>query len=164
MSTALDKMQVQVNDREIVFIRTPDAPRQLVWDAWTRKEHLEKWWAPHNFTNKDCSVDLKPGGSFLDTMVGMGNEYPCHFIYDEIVPIEKIVWTDNVIDGDFWGPEGPPPSSVTTMLFEDLGNKTKLTMISKFETNEGRDRIISLGSSQGWAEMFEKLDDLLTAM
>jgi uncharacterized protein YndB with AHSA1/START domain len=161
MSTALEKMQVQVNDRELVFTRIFDAPRQMVWDAWTKKEHLEKWWGPHGFTNKECRVDLRPGGEFRDTMVGMGGEYPCHFIYHEIVPIEKIVWTDKVVEGDFWGPDGPPPDSVLTMLFEDLGSKTKLTMISKFETNEGRDKILKMGAAQGWAESLEKLDVLL---
>ena len=159
--SAVDKMQVEVNDREIVFTRMFDAPRQLVWDAWTKKEHLLEWWGPHGFTSKDCSVAFKAGGNLLITMVGMGGEYPCHFIFDEIVPIEKMVWTDKVIDGEFWGPDGPPPSSVMTLLFEDQGKKTKLTMISKFETNEGRDKILKMGAAEGWAQSLEKLDELL---
>ncbi|MBL0062683.1 MAG: SRPBCC domain-containing protein [bacterium] len=160
--SALDKMQVEILDRTIVFTRMFDAPRQLVWDAWTKKEHLEKWWGPHHFTNKDCSISLKKDGKMLVTMVGPdGGEYPCEFVYNEIMPIEKIVWTDVVHDGEFWGPDGPPPSSVLTMLFDDLGNKTKMTMTSKFETNEGRDKIVAMGAAQGWAESLERLDDLL---
>ncbi len=159
--SALDKMTVEVKDREITFTRMFNAPRQLVWDAWTKKEHLEKWWGPHGFTNKDCSISLKPTGKLLITMVGMGGEFPCEFIYEEIVPIEKIVWRDEVVEGDFWGPDGPPPGSVITMLFDDLGNSTKMTMISKFETNEGRDKILKMGAAQGWAESLERLDELL---
>ena len=159
--TALDKMPVEVKDREIIFTRMFNAPRQMVWDAWTKKEHLEKWWGPHGFTNKDCSISLKPAGKFLITMVGMGGEFPCEFIYEEIVPIEKIVWKDKVVEGDFWGPDGPPPDSVITMLFDDLGIQTKVTMISRFETNEGRDKILKMGAAQGWAESLERLDDLL---
>ena len=164
--SALEKMPVEVKDREIVFTRMFAAPRQMVWDAFTMKEHLLKWWGPHGFTNKDCSVSLKPEGKMMITMVGQGGEeYPCLFFYDEIVPIEKIVWTDVVdeklSESDIWGPDGPPPSSIITMLFEDLGSTTKLTMISKFENNEGRDKILKMGAAQGWAESLERLDDLL---
>ncbi len=160
--SALSKMQVDVNDREIVFTRMFDAPRQLVWDAWTKKEHLLQWWGPHGYTNKNCSLELKLKGNFLITMVGEdGGEYPCHFIFEEIVPIEKLVMTDKVIDGEFWGPGGPPPSSKMTLTLEDHGNKTKMTIVSKFETNEGRDKILAMGSNEGWAQMFEKLDELL---
>lgn len=160
--SALDKMQVEILDRTIIFTRMFDAPRQLVWDAFTKKEHLLKWWGPHEFTNKNCSVDLKPAGKMLITMVGPdGGEYPCEFVFDEIVPIEKIVWTDVVHEGDYWGPGGPPPSSVITMLLDEVGTKTKLTTISKFDTNEGRDKIVAMGAAEGWAQSFERLDDLL---
>lgn len=157
-------MQVQVNDREVIFTRIFNAPRQLVWDVWTKKEHLEKWFGPHNFTNKDCSVDMTVGGDLLITMVGMGGEYPCRLIFDEIVPIEKIVWTDKVIPGEHWGPGGPPADSTLTLLFEDHGGKTKVTMISRFETNEARDTTLKMGAAQGWAESLEKLDDLLLTL
>lgn len=160
--SALDKMQVEIKDREIVFTRMFDAPRQLVWDAFTKKEHLLAWWGPHTFTNKNCSVELKQNGKMLITMVGPdGGEYPCEFIFNEIVPIEKFVWTDIVHEGEFWGPGGPPPSSVITMLFEEIGSKTKMTSISRFETNEGRDKILAMGAAEGWAQSFERLDDLL---
>jgi uncharacterized protein YndB with AHSA1/START domain len=91
------------------FSRVFDAPRQLVWNCWTKEEHLLDWSGPHDFTNKDCSVDLKPGGDLQITMVGTGNEYPCRLVFNEIVPIEKIVCTDKVIPGDVWGSDGPPP-------------------------------------------------------
>ncbi len=161
--TALSKMQVEIKEQGIVFTRMFDAPRRVVWDAWTKKEHLLSWWGPHGFTNKDCSLDLRVGGKFLITMVGPdGSSYPCVFILDEIVPIEKMVWTD-VVDprAEFWGDAGPPPSSKLTLLFEDLGSKTKMTMISAFDSNADRDKILGMGAAEGWAESLERLDALL---
>ena len=161
MSTALEKMQVEVKDREVVFTRWFAAPRQLVWDAFTQVEHLLNWWGPHGFTNKDCVVDLRVGGKMEITMVGMGGEYPCLFLFEELVPIEKLVWYDKVIEGDFWGPDGPPPSTRMILLLEDHGAKTKLTSISHFDTIAGRDKVLAMGAAQGWAESFERLDELL---
>jgi len=162
MSTALEKMQVEVKDREIVFTRMFDAPRQMVWDAFTKAEHLEKWWGPHNFTNKNCHVDLRVGGKFETTMVGMGGEFPCLLLFEEIVPIEKIVWYDKVIPGDFWGPDGPPADSRLTLLFEDHGQRTKLISITNFVDNIARDKTMAMGAAQGWAESFERLDEQLS--
>ncbi|MBK6766780.1 MAG: SRPBCC domain-containing protein [bacterium] len=162
MSTALEKMQVEIKDREVIFTRMFDAPRQLVWDAFTRKEHLLKWFGPHGFTNKNCSVDMQVGGKMEITMVGPDSgEYPCLLIFEEIVPIEKLVWYDKVIPGEFWGPDGPPSDSRLTLLFEDHGGRTKLLLITRFDDNAGRDRAIAMGAAQGWAESFEKLDELL---
>lgn len=159
--SALDKMQVQINDRELVFTRMFDAPRQLVWDAWTKKEHLLQWWGPHGFTNKDCSVDLKTGGSLNITMMNSGEDHPCHFNYYEIVPPKKFVWTDKASQSDNLWSDGAPPGSSITVLFENIENKTRVTMILKFESNEDRDKDLTRGDAEGWAEMFEKLDDLL---
>lgn len=160
--SAVDKMKVEILDRKIVFTRMFDAPRQLVWDAFTRKEHLLEWWGPHGFTNKDCNVDMRRGGKFTITMVGPdGGEYPCLFIFEEIVPIEKLVWMDKVIEGDFWGPGGPPPDSRITLLLEEVGGRTKMTTITEFETNDGRDKIVAMGATEGWAQSFERLDELL---
>lgn len=162
MSTALEKMQVETRDREVVFTRMFDAPRQLVWDAFTKKEHLLNWFGPHGFTNKNCSVDMQIGGRMEITMVSPdGGEYPCLLIFEEIVPIEKLVWYDKVIPGEFWGPDGPPSDSRLTLLFEDHGNRTKMISITRFDDNAGRDRVLAMGAAQGWAESFEKLDELL---
>ena len=156
-------MNVKTSEREIVFTRTFDAPRQMVWDAWTKKEHLLKWWGPHQFTNSKCSIELRPGGKFLITMNGPdGKEYPCHFVFDEILPIEKLVWTEKIVESDVWGEAGPPPESKMTMLLEDAGSKTKMTIISRFSSNADRDKILAMGAAEGWAQSFERLELLLT--
>ncbi|MBL0062682.1 MAG: SRPBCC domain-containing protein [bacterium] len=159
--SGLNKMQVQINERELVFTRMFDAPRELVWEAWTKEEHLLKWWGPHGFTNKDCSVDLKAGGSLKITMMRSGEDYPCHLNFFEIVPLKRFVWTDKANASDKLGSDGAPPGSSITVLFEDFENKTKVTMILTYGSNEERDQDISRGDVEGWAEMFEKLDDLL---
>ena len=159
--SAVAKMQVQINDRELVFTRIFDAPLQLVWDAWTKEEHLLRWWGPHGFTNKDCSVDLKTGGSLCITMMNSGEDHPCYFNYHEIVPLKKFVWTGKADASNYPGSDPTPPASSITVLFEDIENKTRVTMILTYGSNEERDKDLTRGDTEGWAEMFEKLDDLL---
>jgi uncharacterized protein YndB with AHSA1/START domain len=156
-------MDVNIDERQVIFTRRIHAPRQVVWDAWTKEEHLLKWWGPHEFTNKDCSVDLRVGGKFLITMMGPdGNSYPCVFIYGEIVPIEKMVWHDKVDSmADLGSAPDSPSGSRLTLLFDDQGNITKLTMILQYDTIEHRDNDLGRGDAEGWAQSFERLDALL---
>ena len=159
---AVSEMQVAVADKEITFTRVFNAPRQLVWDAWTKKEHLLEWWRPHGFTNSKCRVELRVGGNFLITMNSPdGKEYPCHFIFDEIVPIEKLAWTEVIVESDVWGEGGAPPGCTVIMRLEEQGKQTKMTMVSRFASNTDRDKILAMGAADGWGQMFERLDALL---
>ena len=84
---------------ELVIERVVDAPLQRVWEAWTDPEQMKKWWGPKDFTAPSVEIDLKEGGKYLNCMRSPdGQEYWSTGIYQEIVPMEKLVVTDSFAD------------------------------------------------------------------
>ena len=118
------------SDREIVIVREFAAPRPLVWDVWTRPEHIARWWGPRGFTTTVTAMDLQPGGKWRYVMHGPdGSDYPVHGVFLEVVPPERIVTTDEFDDG--WTPPQPidlPKGIVATAVFAEAGPKTRLTL------------------------------------
>jgi uncharacterized protein YndB with AHSA1/START domain len=112
--------------REIVITRMFDAPRDLVFKAWTDPAHMAQWWGPAHFTNPVCELDVRPGGAIRIDMQGPdGVIYPMKGIYREVVALERISYTNYV----FEDAEGHPQLEVlTTVTFADQGGKTKLTV------------------------------------
>ncbi len=118
----------------VTMTRVFDAPRNLVYKAWTDPGHLAQWWGPHGFTNPVCEVDLRPGGTWRIDMRGPdGTIYPNTGRYLEVVERERLVYTD-IVDDDAtaWG-DSPPPSSVSTVTFEDAGSQTKVTVVTRLD-------------------------------
>ena len=146
------------------FIRTFDAPRALVWKAWTTPEHVMKWWGPKGFTSPICRIDLRVGGRFTYSMctpdghVGYnGGEFR------EIVPLERIVWLWHFADAEgnrvspahYGFPDEDREGNVDEILFEDCGNgQTKLTYKRNDPTATREERE---GVAAGYAEIFDKL-------
>ncbi len=146
----------------ITMTRVFDAPRELVFTAWTEPEHLAQWWGPHGFTNPVCEVDLRPGGAWRIDMQGPdGTVYPNKGIYQEVDPPARLVFSD-IVDDDAgaWG-DTPPPSSVTTVTFDDRDGKTTVTMVTRLDSVAARDAMVEMGSEAGMTESFERLDALL---
>ena len=82
--------------QELVIIRIFDAPRELVWMAWTEPEHFMRWWGPKDFTAPFCQIDLRVGGKYLNCMRSSnGKDYWSTGVYREIVPMERLVFTDS---------------------------------------------------------------------
>src|SRR3989337_4521172 len=108
------------SERELVMTRVFDAPRELVFEAHSKCEHLEKWWGPRKYTLAVCEMDFRPGGAFRFVHRGPdGEEHGFRGEFREIVPHERIVWTFEY--------EGMPGHvSVDTLTLEDLGGGTKL--------------------------------------
>jgi len=126
-------------DREIVITRTFDAPRELVWEAFTKPEHLVHWWGPNGFTTTIEEHDFRPGGRFKQVMHGPdGTNYPNLSVFREIVPEERIVYTHG------GGKEtGRGAHFEATWTFEAIGkDKTRVTGRSVFPTAEDRDFIV----------------------
>jgi len=157
----------QSKETEIVINREFTAPRQLVWDVWTQPKHIEKWFGPKGFDTRVEKFDFKVGGRATYVMVGPdGKEYPGTGVYKEIVPIEKIVTTDEF--GEGFEESHPdmdlPQGMVTTALFDDLSDKTKLTLIISHPTVEDRKKHEAMGVVDGWNSSLDKANEYITTL
>jgi uncharacterized protein YndB with AHSA1/START domain len=157
----------QSKETEIVINREFTAPRQLVWDVWTQPKHIEKWFGPKGFDTRVEKFDFKVGGRATYVMVGPdGKEYPGTGVYREIVPIEKIVTTDEF--GEGFEESHPdmdlPQGMVTTALFDDLSDKTKLTLIISHPTVEDRKKHEAMGVVDGWSSSLDKANEYITTL
>jgi len=160
------KSQADLADREIVITRVFDAPRELVWRVWTQPDHVAKWWGPRGFNTTVTEMDLRPGGRSRYVMKGPdGTEYPVCGVFREVVPMERIVTTDEFGE-DFPYPDKTalPQNIVLTVLFEDEGNKTKLTLRIAHPTAEDRKKHEAMGVVGGWNSSFECMDEYLATL
>jgi len=155
---------------KVVITRVFDAPRERVWQAWTDPEQIKKWWGPKNFTAPVIEIDFKVGGKYLFCMRGVpAPGQPEMDLYStgefkEIVPMEKIVWTDEFSDAEgniqpasYYGMPGDEPvHMLVTTTFEDSGDgKTKLTITHEGGMADMPDE--SKNMEQGWNESLDKL-------
>ena len=157
----------KTKDTEIVITREFAAPRQLVWDVWTQPKHIEKWFGPKGFTTRVESHDFNVGGKAKYVMVGPdGGEYPGAGVFKEIVPIEKIVTTDEF--GEGFEESHPdmdlPKGMISTFLFDDLGEKTQLTLIVDHPTVEDRKKHEAMGVVDGWNSSLDKLNEYIAGL
>lgn len=152
----------KTGDQELVIIRVFDAPRNLVWKAWTEPEHVMEWWGPKGFTAPIVKTDFRVGGKSLLCMRSPeGEDYWSTGVYREIVEPEKIVTTDsfsdaqgNVVSASHYGMSGEwPLELLVTVTFEEDDGKTKLTLRHEgFPDRENRDL-----AKAGWSESLDKL-------
>ena len=154
------------SDREIVMTSVFDAPRELVWRAWTEPDLFMRWWGPKGFTTPHCEIDLRVGGRLLNCMRSPeGQEFWSTGVYREIVEPTRLVYTDsfadekgNVVPASHYGVTGDVPlEMLVTVTFEDLGGKTRMTLRHEgLPAGEMRE-----GAGTGWSESFDKLAEVL---
>jgi len=145
-------------ERELVITRVFDAPRDLVFKAWTEAEHLKRWWGPHGFTNPVCEVDLRVGGAWRIVMrFRDGNEHIFNAVYREIVPPERLVFTNTALDKD----GKPLLEGLTTVTFGDLGGKTQLTLQTRMVGLVPYAGRMLDGMEPGWTQSLERLAEEL---
>ena len=141
-------------DREIVLTRVFDAPRDLVWEAFTQPELLKKWFGPRGWSLSVCDVDLRVGGGFRFVMRGPeGQEMGMRGIYRELSRPARSVHVESFDDY--------PGESVVTSVFTEQNGKTTLTATVEYPSREVRDIVISTGMEHGAAESYDKLAELL---
>jgi uncharacterized protein YndB with AHSA1/START domain len=146
------------SDREVVMARTFEAPRTLVWDAYTKPEHVQRWLlGPEGWTMPICEIDLRPGGEwhFLWRRPD-GDELEMRGVYREIVPPERLVNTES------WGGEWPETEN-TVQLFEENGATTVTTTIL-YPSREARDAAIATGMADGAERSYGLLDEYLRTL
>ena len=154
----------------MVVTRVFDAPREVVWKAWTDPRYAAQWWGPKGFTAPFCHMDFRVGGKYLFCMKSPdGREFWTGGEYLEIVQREKIVLsmypTDaegNKVDPAIYGIEHEAIEGAhDVVLFEDLGNgQTKLTLIG----NETMESATESGQVEGWKEILEKFAEVLAGL
>jgi uncharacterized protein YndB with AHSA1/START domain len=146
--------------RSIVTTRVFDAPRELVFAAWSDPEHLAQWWGPNGFTTTTRAFDMRPGGVWRFVMHGPdGRDYQNRITYDEIVKPERLVYSHG-------GAEDVEPVQFrVTVTFEDLGGKTRLTMRAVFPSAAERDRVAKdYGAVEGAQQTLARLAEHLKTM
>ena len=123
--------------------------------AWTQPEHLVKWFAPAPWSITECEVDLRPGGMLRFVMRSPeGQEFPNVGCYLEIVPNERLVWTDALLPG--YRPSTEPFFTVVLTL-EPRGNGTLYTALAMHPDEEVRKKHEEMGFHQGWGQVLDQL-------
>ncbi len=142
---------------ELSYSRVFDAPRALVWQAWTDPKHIMQWWGPAGFNNETCESDLRVGGRFqLEMRAPDGNVYPCIGTFREIVKHERIVYDGEATEGHPCG-AGIPPRAVVTVSFAEQDGKTRLTLHTRFASAERKQAAAAARFVVSWEEALERL-------
>jgi uncharacterized protein YndB with AHSA1/START domain len=156
---AANKLEVIAEPGEptIVTRRSVDAPRALVFDLFTKPEHLKRWLGPHRLTMVECQIDLRVGGSYRWLFRAPdGQQFGFHGEFREIVRPERIVQT-------FVFEPFPNAVVIDTLTLEEKDGRTLVTTHSVHPTVKDRDMHLQNGMEHGMVEGYEKLDELLAA-
>jgi uncharacterized protein YndB with AHSA1/START domain len=163
--------KIVINDNDFVISRVFDAPRELVWKAFTDPEHMKHWWGPKGFTVRAANMDFRPGGSYHYCMRSPdGHDMWGKFVYREIVPPERMVFINSFSDeagGLTRHPMSPtwPLETLSTFTFSEQEGKTTLTIrwspynatdVERKTFEDGRK-----GMHQGWTGTLDQLENYL---
>jgi uncharacterized protein YndB with AHSA1/START domain len=159
--TGKNSIDLDRDPRSIIGMRVFDAPRDLVFSAFSDPKHLAQWWGPIGFTTTTSAFEFRPGGVWRFVMHGPdGRDYQNRVTYDEIVPPERIVYRHG------GGDDVEPVQFKTTVTFEDIGNgQTRMTWHGQFPSAEERARVIKeYGADKGLMETMARLAGYLPAL
>ncbi len=142
-------------DRELTLTRVYAAPREQVFEAWTRPEHISRWWGPHGFTTRTESMDVRPGGTWKYVMKHAEHgEFDNLITYREVVRPERLVYSH--------GTSTEPEQFRVTVTFVEQGGKTRLTMHSVWPSAEALEAVRKFGAEKGGQETLDRLTEHLT--
>ena len=140
---------------DLVLERVVDVPPKLVWAAWTEPKHLVKWFTPAPWKTVEATVDLRPGGLFYTLMESPeGQKFPNHGCFLEIVPNQKLVWTDALTAG--YRPS-ENPFFTGMILLEPKGKGTKYTAIGLHKDPASKEKHEKMGFHGGWSTALDQL-------
>jgi len=147
---------------DLVLEREIDVPPELVWEAWTRPEHVRRWFAPAPWSVAECQIDLRPGGGFRTVMRSPEGElHPGVGCYLEIVENRKLVFTDALLPG-YRPSEEPFFTAVVTL--EPAGDGTRYVARAIHRDAEGRKKHEEMGFHEGWSAALDQLVDLVKSL
>ena len=147
-------------DREIVMTRVFDAPRRLVFDAFTKPELVKQWLlGPPGWSMPVCEIDLRVGGAYRYVWrAADGHEMGMGGVYREIAAPERLVATERFDEAWY------PGEAVGTVVLVEQGGKTTLTQTILYESREARNAVLKTGMERGVAASYDRLADLLPSL
>jgi len=149
-------------DRELVLTRLIDAPRQTLYRCWTEPALMKQWFAPKPYETPVVEVDVRSGGANLIVMRGPdGQDMPNRGMYLEVVPNERLVFTDAFTEA--WQPSAKP-FMTAILTFEPQGDKTLYTARVRHWTVEDREAHEKMGFHQGWGICTDQLAALAATL
>ncbi|WP_066191592.1 SRPBCC family protein [Gracilibacillus timonensis] len=158
-SNELGDITTNIGDRAFTLERVFDAPRELVFKAFTEPEHVSRWWAPSGFSMPVCKMDLRPGGIWHYCFESPeGEKHWSRCVYQEIVAPERLVYTSTLSDEEANPIESPLPEHRATIIFEEKEGKTKLSVHIQLPSVEELKATLEMGMMQGLKETMNNLD------
>ena len=156
--------------RDLTLERLFDAPRDLVWRAWTDPEQLRKWWAPKPYETAECEMDLRPGGKFYTRMIGPdGFDVSGTGCFLEVVDGERLVWTSAL--GEGWRPNALATEDcgglafTAIVTFEDAGEgRTRYRAVAMHKDAKDSEAHAGMGFHEGWGTCADQLGDVAKSL
>ena len=146
----------RTSELELVVMRTVNGPARIVFEAWTKPDLFQRWWAPKSFGVflVSSEADVRTGGAYRLVMGHSSLEQPMAFFgrYVEVTPHSRLAWTND---------EGDGGGAVTTVTFEEKDGATLVVVHELYPSKGALDEALTSGSTTGWGEQFEQLDDLV---
>jgi uncharacterized protein YndB with AHSA1/START domain len=141
------------SELELVVTRTVNAPARLVFEAWTKAELFRRWWVPKSYGLDliGCELDVRVGGQYRLAFLHEGSKMEFFGTYLEVTPGSRLVWTNE---------EGGDDQTVTTVTFEEIGDKTLLVVHDRYPSKEA----VDTGSTGALPEVLDQLDELLASL
>jgi uncharacterized protein YndB with AHSA1/START domain len=157
-------MPKQERPKELIITRVFDAPRELVWKAWTDPKLLKKWWGPKGVTNPTCEWDARPGGKIHIVMLAgkelgsfAGQKWPMTGTFREVTPQRRLVYTSNALDDV----KDILVECENTVEFEEIGGKTKMRLHIVVTKAGPKAEFALKGMEVGWNQQIDKLGEEL---
>ncbi len=149
-------------ETDLSFTRHLKAPRALVWECWTTPEHIKHFFVPKPHTVTSCEIDLRVGGRFNTTFNVDGNDMANNGVFLELIPGEKLVFTDTYTEG--WKP-APDPFMTAIVILEDAEDGgTTYTAIARHRNSEARQTHENMGFYDGWGTVVTQLEEYVASL
>lgn len=151
---------------DLMLERTVSAPPERVWQAWTKPEHVKRWFTPAPWTTAHCEIDLRPGGVFrFVNRSPEGQEHENICCYLEVIENKRLVWTIALLPGfrparaqkPMHDEDATVPPFTAVITFEPHGSGTKYTALAKHQDEAGRKKHADMGFHEGWGAVTDQL-------
>lgn len=155
---------IEKTDTDITFTRTFDAPRELVFEAFSKPEHIKHWWGRRGWPVTYCTIDFRPGGIWHYGMTnGGGTMVWSKAVYKEIVRPQRVVYVSGFSDAEGGDNDSAAPA-LSTVQFEEAGEKTTLSVHIQYASAADLEVYVLRGMAEGYTETFEHLSRHLAAL